>query len=128
MPGVIDRVVRELAYRHRVRHWPWEHVVFSANDSFRTECLDDRIQIRGDLFGWGTSLHAIADVNPRALRLYERTGAKSQFIEAIDEAIADVARWLHTRPDYTPPPKGWRRFDRPRRAPAPRSRLFWRKP
>jgi hypothetical protein len=112
--SMIAQVVRELAYRHPVRCWPWERVTFTTDESFRSEPHSDEITIRGDLFGWGKSLHAIATIDGRRAYALAR-GQKAQFIEAVDNAIAEVAEMLHTRPAYTPPPKGWRKFGRVRR-------------
>lgn len=113
-PSHFDLVVHELASHHVVRCWPWEHVEIRtgrAGAGLVSETTDE-VEIHGVLFGWQREFHAVAPISGKVLRLFEHTRGRTPLIEAIDDAIANVVSMLHTRPAYTPPPKGWRKFGR----------------
>lgn len=112
--SVLDRVVQDLAREHPVRCWPWEHArirVQHGVGGLVSETTDD-IEIRGVLFGWHRETVAVATIPGKVLRLFEHSRSRAPLIETVDDAIADVVSMLHTRPEYTPPPKGWRKFGR----------------
>jgi hypothetical protein len=46
------------------------------------------------------------------LRAFERTGQRGYFIDALVDALRDVADRVSSQVAYLKPPKGWRKFGR----------------
>jgi hypothetical protein len=110
----LERVVELFASDVPVRCWPWERARFYVEDvDLRTESTSDDVWIRGTLTGaFADKRHARSPVSGKVLRVFESTGQRGYLIDAVRYALEDVAERLATRPAYTPPPKGWRKFGR----------------
>lgn len=116
-PDVVNGVVALFGHDQVVRCWPWETPRFFAmNDGFRTEETSDSIEIRGSISVGGVITRwAVAHLSGKVLLAYKRTGQKGFLVDAVRVVVEELAELLHTRPAYTPPPKGWRKFGRVRR-------------